>query len=70
MMEGVFTMPKPSFQNPEQEQTELNLIKELQKLENENRLDLNRHFKSIDSLDFLNDLDFKDIDGILNSLED
>ena len=70
MMEGVVTMPKPSFQNPEPEQTELGLVKQLQKLETENRLDLNRNFKSIDSLDFLNDLDFKDIEGILNSLED
>lgn len=61
-------MPKPNCPDPNQ--VELELVHQVQKLEAENRLDLTKNSKPLDSLDFLNELDFDEIEKIFNSLDD
>lgn len=60
----------PAKRYPNSEEIDLELVREVKKLDEENRLDLNKNFKPIDSLDFLNDLKFDEIIKIMDSLED
>ena len=52
------------------DQVELELMQLVIKLGKENWLDMNKNFKSIDSLRFLNELDFDEIEAIVESIED
>lgn len=67
-MEGVLTVPKPNYPNPDR--VELALINQVRKLEAENRLDFDKNFKPLETLEFLNELDFNDIEKIFDSLDD